>query len=116
MTLLGKLTVGIVHDIKDPLNFVNNFSEVNAKLKDEMLQEKDKADFDKAKTFCVDIKENQNKINQHGKRADFTAKDKFQHSRTSTGDRELTNINTLADEFLKLNYHGSPPPIKIVQC
>jgi two-component system NtrC family sensor kinase len=106
MASLGELTAGIAHEIQNPLNFVNNFSEVNTELIDEMQQEMDKGDYDEAKAIAADIKENQIKINQHGKRADFIVKGMLQHSRTSTGERELTNMNTLADEFLKLSYHG----------
>jgi two-component system NtrC family sensor kinase len=106
MASLGELTAGIAHEIQNPLNFVNNFSEVNTELIDEMQQEMDKGDYDEAKAIAVDIKENQVRICQHGKRADFIVKGMLQHSRTSTGEREPTNINTLADEFLKLSYHG----------
>jgi two-component system NtrC family sensor kinase len=106
MASLGELTAGIAHEIQNPLNFVNNFSEVNVELIDEMQQEIDKGDYDEVKAIAGDIKENQIKISQHGKRADFIVKGMLQHSRTSTGERELTNINTLADEFLKLSYHG----------
>ncbi|MCO5948390.1 ATP-binding protein [Mucilaginibacter flavidus] len=106
MASLGELTAGIAHEIQNPLNFVNNFSEVNTELIDEMQEEIDKGDFEEVKAIANDIKENQQKINQHGKRADFIVKGMLQHSRTSTGEKQLTNINTLADEFLKLSYHG----------
>jgi two-component system NtrC family sensor kinase len=106
MASLGELTAGIAHEIQNPLNFVNNFSEVNAELIDEMQQEIDKGDYDEVKAIAGDIKENQIKISEHGKRADFIVKGMLQHSRTSTGERQLTNINVLADEFLKLSYHG----------
>jgi two-component system NtrC family sensor kinase len=106
MASLGELTAGIAHEIQNPLNFVNNFSEVNAELIDEMQQEIDKGHFDEVKALSVDIKENQQKISQHGKRADFIVKGMLQHSRTSTGEKQLTNMNVLADEFFKLAYHG----------
>ncbi|MGZ3755607.1 MAG: ATP-binding protein [Mucilaginibacter sp.] len=106
MASLGELTAGIAHEIQNPLNFVNNFSEVNTELIDEMQHEIDKGDYEEVKAIANDIKENQQKISQHGKRADFIVKGMLQHSRTSTGERQPTNINILADEFLKLAYHG----------
>jgi len=106
MASLGELTAGIAHEIQNPLNFVNNFSEVNTELLDEMQLEIDKGDYDEVKALAIDIKENQQKINHHGKRADFIVKGMLQHSRTSTGEKQLTNINVLVDEFLKLSYHG----------
>ena len=106
MASLGELTAGIAHEIQNPLNFVNNFSEVNTELIDEMQQEIEKGDYEEVKAIASDIKENQQKISQHGKRADFIVKGMLEHSRTSTGERTLTNINVLADEFLKLSYHG----------
>ena len=106
MASLGELTAGIAHEIQNPLNFVNNFSEVNTELIDEMGQEINKGNFDEVKTIAVDIKDNQQKISQHGKRADFIVKGMLQHSRVSTGEKQLTNMNVLADEFFKLAYHG----------
>jgi signal transduction histidine kinase len=106
MASLGELTAGIAHEIQNPLNFVNNFSEVNVELIDEMQEEIEKGDLEEVKAIANNIRENQQKISQHGKRADFIVKGMLQHSRTSTGERQPTNINLLADEFLKLSYHG----------
>jgi two-component system, NtrC family, sensor kinase len=106
MASLGELTAGIAHEIQNPLNFVNNFSEVNSELISELEQEADKGNLDEVKAIAKDIKENEGKINHHGKRADAIVKGMLQHSRSSTGQKELTNINILADEYLRLSYHG----------
>jgi two-component system NtrC family sensor kinase len=106
MASLGELTAGIAHEIQNPLNFVNNFSEVNTELIDELEQEVAKGNLDEVKTLAKDIKENEGKINHHGKRADAIVKGMLQHSRSSTGAKELTDINALADEYLRLSYHG----------
>src|SRR5665213_1722900 len=106
MASLGELTAGIAHEIQNPLNFVNNFSEVNTELIDEADQEIDKGNYDEVKTILNDIKENEKKIIHHGKRADAIVKGMLQHSRSSTGVKEPTDINALADEFLRLSYHG----------
>ena len=106
MASLGELTAGIAHEIQNPLNFVNNFSEVNTELIDEMKVEMDKGNIDDAKAIANDIKENEQKINHHGKRADAIVKGMLQHSRSSSGLKESTDINALADEYLRLAYHG----------
>ena len=106
MASLGELTAGIAHEIQNPLNFVNNFSEVNTELIGEMEEEIDKGDLDEVKAIAQNIKENQLKISQHGKRADFIVKGMLEHSRTNTGEKQLTDMNVLCDEFLKLSYHG----------
>ena len=106
MASLGELTAGIAHEIQNPLNFVNNFSEVNSELIDEMEEEIAKGNFDEVKTLAKDIKENELKIKHHGKRADEIVKGMLQHSRSSSGVKEPTDINALADEYLRLAYHG----------
>ncbi|HZY37222.1 MAG TPA: ATP-binding protein [Mucilaginibacter sp.] len=106
MASLGELTAGIAHEIQNPLNFVNNFSEVSVELLDEMDGELDKGDIQEAKAIGTDLKQNLQKIQHHGKRADFIVKGMLEHSRTNTGEKQLTDMNVLCDEFLKLSYHG----------
>jgi len=106
MASLGELTAGIAHEIQNPLNFVNNFSEVNAELIEELMQEIEKGNFEEVKAIANDIAENEQKINHHGKRAEAIVKGMLQHSRSSTGVKEPTDINALADEYLRLAYHG----------
>jgi two-component system NtrC family sensor kinase len=106
MASLGELTAGIAHEIQNPLNFVNNFSEVSNELIDEMNTELDKGDITEAKAIAADVKQNLEKINHHGKRADAIVKGMLQHSQSSTGKKEPTDINTLCDEYLRLSYHG----------
>ncbi|HXL56264.1 MAG TPA: ATP-binding protein, partial [Chitinophagaceae bacterium] len=106
MASLGELTAGIAHEIQNPLNFVNNFSEVNTELIDELEQEAGKGNLEEVKAIANDIRENEQKINHHGKRADAIVKGMLQHSRTSSGQKELTDINALVDEYLRLAYHG----------
>lgn len=106
MASLGELTAGIAHEIQNPLNFVNNFSEVSAEMIDELGEELDKGDVDEAKAIAGDIKQNLEKIRHHGKRADSIVKGMLEHSRTSAGQKEPTDLNKLADEYLRLAYHG----------
>jgi signal transduction histidine kinase len=106
MASLGELTAGIAHEIQNPLNFVNNFSEVNKELINELVDEVDKGNTHEIKLIAADIKENSEKINSHGRRADAIVKGMLQHSRSSSGQKELTDINALADEYLRLAYHG----------
>jgi len=106
MASLGELTAGIAHEIQNPLNFVNNFSEVNADLIDELKDELEKGNIDQAKQIASDIKENELKIKEHGKRADGIVRSMLQHSRISAHKKELTDINILADEYMRLAYHG----------
>jgi len=106
MASLGELTAGIAHEIQNPLNFVNNFSEVSTELVDEMNEEIDNGNLAEAKEIANDLKLNLEKINHHGKRAGDIVKGMLQHSRTSSGQKELTDINALTDEYLRLAYHG----------
>jgi signal transduction histidine kinase len=106
MASLGELTAGIAHEIQNPLNFVNNFSEVSNELLDEMKSELTKDNKDDVMAIAADIKQNLEKIVYHGKRADGIVKGMLQHSRSSSGVKESTDINKLADEYLRLAYHG----------
>lgn len=106
MASLGELTAGIAHEIQNPLNFVNNFSEVNKELLEELNEEIEKGNYEEVKVIATDIKANEEKISHHGKRADAIVKGMLQHSRTTTHTKEPTDINALADEYLRLAYHG----------
>ncbi len=106
MASLGELTAGIAHEIQNPLNFVNNFSEVNKEMIDELQTELKSGNVDEAINISNDIKDNEEKINHHGKRADAIVKGMLQHSRSSGATKESTDINKLADEYLRLSYHG----------
>jgi signal transduction histidine kinase len=111
MASLGELTAGIAHEIQNPLNFVNNFSEVSVELADELKDELNKINVpenekENIENIINDLVQNQQKINQHGKRADAIVKGMLQHSRVSSGQKEPTDINALAHEYLRLSYHG----------
>ncbi|MEO6868788.1 MAG: ATP-binding protein [Ginsengibacter sp.] len=106
MASLGELTAGIAHEIQNPLNFVNNFSEVNTELIEEATEELDKGNSTEVKNILQNIKANEEKINHHGKRADSIVKGMLQHSRQTTGEKEPTDLNALCDEYLRLSYQG----------
>lgn len=108
MASLGELTAGIAHEIQNPLNFVNNFSEVSMELAQELAEELDREPLDKEllKELAGDLTQNQQKINHHGKRASSIVKGMLEHSRNNTGEMQLTDLNALADEYLRLSYHG----------
>jgi len=106
MASLGELTAGIAHEIQNPLNFVNNFADVNKELIDELKQEIDAGNLNEAKTIADTLSQNEEKIMFHGKRADGIVKGMLQHSRASSGQKESTDINELCDEYLRLSYHG----------
>ncbi|HSH20638.1 MAG TPA: ATP-binding protein, partial [Draconibacterium sp.] len=106
MASLGELTAGIAHEIQNPLNFVNNFSDVSEELVTELKEELNKGDLEEAKVISGDVIQNLQKIKHHGQRASDIVKGMLQHSRTSNGQKEPTDINALADEYLRLAYHG----------
>jgi signal transduction histidine kinase len=106
MASLGELTAGIAHEIQNPLNFVNNFSEVNKELVEELRVAVDAGNFEEAKLIAKSIEDNETKVMEHGKRADAIVKNMLQHSRSSSGKKEATDLNALVEEYLRLSYHG----------
>ena len=106
MASLGELTAGIAHEIQNPLNFVNNFSEVNRELISEMKSGIEQGDLEAVKIIAGNIEANEEKINHHGKRADAIVKAMLQHTHTGSGVKEPTDINALCNEYLRLAYHG----------
>ena len=106
MASLGELTAGIAHEIQNPLNFVNNFSELNTELVEELKSEVAAGHYKEAVEISETIAENERKIMQHGKKADAIVKGMLAHSRTSTTEKTSTDINSLADECLRLSFHG----------
>jgi two-component system, NtrC family, sensor kinase len=106
MASLGELTAGIAHEIQNPLNFVNNFSETSIELLEEMQMELNEGNTEEVKAIATDLVANLGRINQHGKRADSIVKGMLLHSRTSSGQKEPTDINALTDEYVRLSYHG----------
>lgn len=116
MASLGELTAGIAHEIQNPLNFVNNFSDINKELLEELKGKADNGNIDEVKMIAANVFANEEKINYHGRRADAIVKSMLQHSRTSSGKKELTDINALTDEYLRLSYHGMRAKDKRFNC
>ena len=106
MASLGELTAGIAHEIQNPLNFVNNFSEVNKEMLEEMNEELEQGNLEDVKEIAKDVIDNEEKIKHHGQRAEGIVKGMLEHSRTGKQEKELTDLNVLADEYLRLSYHG----------
>ncbi len=107
MASLGELTAGIAHEIQNPLNFVNNFSELNKELIGELKNEVVRKNLEEIQSIAIDIESNEEKIRHHGQRADAIVKSMLQHSRTNSGKKELTDLNVLCDEYVRLAYHGN---------
>ena len=116
MASLGELTAGIAHEIQNPLNFVNNFSDVNTELVVELKEALSAGNKAEAISIAAYIQDNEQKINVHGKRADAIVKGMLQHARISTGEKQLTDVNALVDESLRLSYYGKRAKDKDFTC
>jgi signal transduction histidine kinase len=106
MASLGELTAGIAHEIQNPLNFVNNFSELNHELLDDLQEAIAKQDQEEIEAIIHGLKENERKVTHHGKRAESIVRSMLQHSRSGSGEKQLTDLNALCDEYVRLAYHG----------
>ena len=106
MASLGELTAGIAHEIQNPLNFVNNFSELNKELICELKNEVGRKNLEEIQSIAINIESNEEKIRHHGQRADAIVKSMLQHSRANSGKKELTDLNVMCDEYVRLAYHG----------
>ena len=113
---LGELTAGIAHEIQNPLNFVNNYWEVNVELIEELQEEVERDNKEEIKTILADLSDNERKIHHHGRRADAIVRGMLEHARATPGEKVPTDLNALADEYLRLAYHGLRAKDSDFQC